>query len=302
MQSKSSRGVQQSEVWAAADALLAQGLRPTVERVRRQLGRGSPNTVGPMLETWFAGLAPRLGVSAGETGNEAPPVELRQAMDLLWRRAQEIANLDAQAALATERKLMHAQQHQVSIEREALAREVAAMTEREALRNAALARAQGQADELTVQLRELQNALQQRDGELGSVRLSLARAMEAKDAALLEHQLSVKSLTDERLRLEARYSATEHRLLEDVDRARQETRAAQKLVKEGEAQAAANRKAWDKAMMTASRQIQALTTESAELRASLAASEKRVHDLRELAIEVRTMSASRRTRRSKSAA
>lgn len=43
------RGVQMDDVWAAADAVLNQGERPTIERVRQQLGRGSPNTVGPML-------------------------------------------------------------------------------------------------------------------------------------------------------------------------------------------------------------------------------------------------------------
>lgn len=31
------------------------------------LGRGSPNTVGPMLEAWFATLAPRLASNAPET-------------------------------------------------------------------------------------------------------------------------------------------------------------------------------------------------------------------------------------------
>lgn len=53
MQTKSTRvtrGVQIDEVWAAADAVLAQGSRPTIERIRVHLGRGSPNTVAPMLD------------------------------------------------------------------------------------------------------------------------------------------------------------------------------------------------------------------------------------------------------------
>jgi hypothetical protein len=36
--------------------LLAEGLRPTIERVRQKIGRGSPNTVSPMLERGFASL------------------------------------------------------------------------------------------------------------------------------------------------------------------------------------------------------------------------------------------------------
>jgi hypothetical protein len=79
MQPQSSRGVQQHEVNAAADALLAQQVRPTVERVRLKIGHGSPNTLAPMLERWFADLAPRLGLAVGDAGQKLPP-ELLQSM------------------------------------------------------------------------------------------------------------------------------------------------------------------------------------------------------------------------------
>jgi hypothetical protein len=36
---------------SAADELIAQGARPTIERVPGRMGRGSPNTVAPMLNT-----------------------------------------------------------------------------------------------------------------------------------------------------------------------------------------------------------------------------------------------------------
>ena len=54
------RGIQESQVWEAADALVHEGLRPTIERVRQKIGSGSPNTVSPMLERWFATLGKRL--------------------------------------------------------------------------------------------------------------------------------------------------------------------------------------------------------------------------------------------------
>ena len=41
---KARRGTQEHEVWAASDALMQEGLRPTIERVRQRLGKGSPNT------------------------------------------------------------------------------------------------------------------------------------------------------------------------------------------------------------------------------------------------------------------
>ena len=42
-------GVGFEDIAGAADALLDAGERPTTERVRGFLGRGSPNTIGPLL-------------------------------------------------------------------------------------------------------------------------------------------------------------------------------------------------------------------------------------------------------------
>lgn len=303
MQSGNGRGVQQAEVSAAADALLAQGQRPTVDRVRRQLGRGSPNTVSPMLETWFVGLAPRLGYPSSENdAANAPPEEIRQAMYALWHLARDQANQEAQKALGDERDQLQAQRNQLDEERSLLARDTAALIERDKLRNAALERAQSQVDELAQQLREMQATLQQRESELGSVRVSLARAVEAKDAAQIEHQQSIQALSEERRRLEERFSATERRHLEEVDRARQEAKSAQKLLTGCEGRAAAQRKGWEEAIQLANGQIHVLKTESAELRVSLVASERRIRDLRELAVISRKTATAKRPRRTKSAA
>ena len=54
------RGITQDQVNAAADALVTAGERPTVEKIRAQLGTGSPNTVTRMLDTWRGALATRL--------------------------------------------------------------------------------------------------------------------------------------------------------------------------------------------------------------------------------------------------
>ncbi len=50
----------QSDVSHAADTLLRAGNRPTVEKIRTKLGRGSPNTINPMLDTWWKTLSARL--------------------------------------------------------------------------------------------------------------------------------------------------------------------------------------------------------------------------------------------------
>jgi len=92
-----SRGIQEADVFEAADALLAEGKRRTIERVRMKIGRGSPNTVSPMLERWFGTLPDRLVGSAAASGSKRPadndpdgmPVGVRNAADSSGRRRAE---------------------------------------------------------------------------------------------------------------------------------------------------------------------------------------------------------------------
>lgn len=96
MERKSWRGIQETDVWAAADQLLAEGLRPTIERVRQKIGRGSPNTVSPMLEHWFSTLGKRLDMGPGKNlppGAEdtTVPLVVLHAAQSLWDLAREDA-------------------------------------------------------------------------------------------------------------------------------------------------------------------------------------------------------------------
>src|SRR6516162_8980796 len=99
-------GVQLEDVCAAADALIAEGLKPTIERVRRQLGGGSPNTVSALLDDWFARLPARLigaqPVSqAGQPREDELPLTVLQAAQQFWdvaRREADQAQLQASEA------------------------------------------------------------------------------------------------------------------------------------------------------------------------------------------------------------
>jgi hypothetical protein len=46
-----------ADVEAAAGALFRESIRPTIERVRTKIGRGSPNTIAPLLEVWWVKVA-----------------------------------------------------------------------------------------------------------------------------------------------------------------------------------------------------------------------------------------------------
>ncbi len=108
------RGIQEDDVWGAADALLAEGLRPTIERVRQKIGRGSPNTVSPMLERWFASLGQRLAAGVAPSanlaaGNDADgvPVSVPNATRLLWETARREAEQVQQEAMEAARTQLH---------------------------------------------------------------------------------------------------------------------------------------------------------------------------------------------------
>ncbi len=101
------QGVQEIEVWAAADALVAAGQRPTIERVRAHLGSGSPNTVSPMLKRWFAALGPRVvAIQTDGSGSEMtqrsvkvrPEGSLPPVVDTFARKIWEVAYAEARLA------------------------------------------------------------------------------------------------------------------------------------------------------------------------------------------------------------
>src|SRR5882672_7693786 len=64
--------ISQVDVFRAADELLVQGDRPTIDRVRMRLGRGSPNTINDHLNAWWAKLGARLRDLPGQEFPQLP--------------------------------------------------------------------------------------------------------------------------------------------------------------------------------------------------------------------------------------
>ena len=104
-------GVPENDVFAAADAVLARGERPTVERVRLELGRGSPARVGGLLDQWWARLAERLN---GETRLPALPAEVSQAFVAVWQQAIHLAQGAAEQAVGEQRQVLDAERERVA--------------------------------------------------------------------------------------------------------------------------------------------------------------------------------------------
>jgi hypothetical protein len=101
------RGITAADVERAADALFRAGERPTIEKVRAKLGTGSPNTINPLLDTWWKRLAARL--DAGPAALHRLPESVAHVAEALWmqaldegrRRAAQELSRDARSAAHT---------------------------------------------------------------------------------------------------------------------------------------------------------------------------------------------------------
>ena len=84
-----SRGVSQSDVSHAADSLLRAGERPTIDKVRAKIGKGSPNTSNPLLDAWWKTLSARL--DSGPAALHRLPETVAHIAEALWMQALEEA-------------------------------------------------------------------------------------------------------------------------------------------------------------------------------------------------------------------
>lgn len=224
MQLKSTRGVQQDEVWAAADALLAEQARPTIERVRQKLGRGSPNTVAPMLESWFASLGQRLGLAEAKPEEGGIPAPLRSAMTELWSAALLVSRKTCMEELAARQAEVDTERVRLSGHASVLSALEERLQERQNSIDQALSMAQEQVSDVTARLAEATEKLERHDGDMSDLRTQLASKQKELDAAReLMHKKS-EEFEKERRKLEERGVSNERRLLEEVDRARQEAK------------------------------------------------------------------------------
>jgi len=115
-----SRGVSPRDVELAADTLLRAGERPTIERVREKIGRGSPNTINPALDAWWRRLASRL--DAGPAALHRLPETVAHVAEALWmqaleegRRRASLEQLSGERAASAERQALEVRSHVLTL-------------------------------------------------------------------------------------------------------------------------------------------------------------------------------------------
>ena len=246
-------GVPETEVFAAADRVLARGERPTVERVRIELGRGSPARVGQLLETWWEALAKRL---AGEARLPELPPEVASAFRAVWVSASEHATAGAQAALAHEQNALLAAHTSLTQERKIW--EIAIAEARELAQNA------GQAREVAeTRLADVQRLVEQQAGQLAELiqqREGLQQRAEQLAEAFDAHRNVVAAECEVQA---AHVRAVEDRAHAEIDRAREETKALHATLQRIERESSATTKRLETTLTTVRAAEHAATEQSA---------------------------------------
>ena len=215
-------GVTEAQVHAAADALLAQGERPTIERLRSHLGTGSPNTVMRFLDSWWSTLSQRL---ARRLSLPEAPAAVSEAFAQAWAVAVDAGQRLAETQIAPER---------------------AAVADALLRIDAAAAAHTGAVTELTLRLEQAQEVVRslevavaakdqrlsdlQREIGAGQARLEdLARQREALEARLRTELAHVEgergAAAKERESLQGLLRQVEDRAYTEVDRHRQDLKA-----------------------------------------------------------------------------
>lgn len=225
MQSKSTRGVQQEDVWAAADQLVADGLRPTIERVRLKIGRGSPNTVSPILDAWFATLGARLGVTDDKKPTVGElPAPVRQMMSKLWETALLSAQSVAEQGLSQAQQTLAAERTAIELRAADLVSREQGLQERQSAQDEVLQIARNQVADLTSRLEQSQALTHRRDTEIDALQLKLSDLEMQRVTDQRRSEEVIKHHAEERRQREERATITERRLMTELDRERQETK------------------------------------------------------------------------------
>jgi chromosome segregation ATPase len=280
---KTPRGIQEADVWAAADALLAEGQKPTIEKVRMHMGRGSPNTVAPMLDGWFSTLGARLGLNQQTQDlRNSVPTEVLEAAQVLWGNALQQAQDIAAQGLQLREEAAQAAQKQLESQQAKLQQREEAMQQQKMAMDSALKLAQDQREDLSRRLNEMQQQLHERDVLLEKQRLEQAALRTAQEHLREQHSKEQETAAQERQRLAEQFAGNERRMLADLDRSRQEVEKAKKSHQDAEQKTQARYEAVQTRCTTLEEELLAAQTSSLSAQQALALSKEHVQELKNM--------------------
>jgi hypothetical protein len=145
-----SRGISAADVDRTADALLRDGERPTIERIRARLAKGSPNTINPLLTAWWRRLAGRL--DAGPAALHRLPEPVLLAAEGLWLQTLDEARRRAAAEQGSKRASLAKDAQEIEIRAHVLSIRESELRDR-------IAQAEGRASQLEIEVEALTTLL-----------------------------------------------------------------------------------------------------------------------------------------------
>lgn len=228
-------GITETDVWTAADALLLEGARPTIERVRQKIGRGSPNTVSPYLETWFRSLGARIKDPGAFAAPAATPDPVAQAAAHFWEAALAEARAQQEQAYRGRWEELAREGQQLASDAEQLQQREAQLAHREQDLQEALRVATSQLAAAEDRLQAAEQQLRQRDELLKRHQLQLEDARSATQAALAESEKIRAQHAQVLEATETRHTAHERRWLNELDSERGAVKRLQARLDEAQA-------------------------------------------------------------------
>ncbi|MDM4769836.1 hypothetical protein C3942_17315 [Solimonas fluminis] len=213
------RGVTIDDITRAADQLLADGERPTIDGIRRLLGTGSPATVNALLKQYFQSLQARLNLPAPIATAAA---ELYEQVQATAREELEKERAAAEGELAAGREALAQERRDFEVERTAFHQRVADL-------NADLERHREQ-------LKATSAKLASTEKELGSQTTRATTAEAQARASEAERERAAQKHAGELQRLRDQAEGNERHLLGRIDEQKAQL---QRLVQDRERETAA---------------------------------------------------------------
>jgi chromosome segregation ATPase len=204
----SERGITAADVERAADVLLRQGSRPTIEKIRATIGSGSPNTINPLLDDWWQRLASRL--DAGPAALHRLPEGVLHVAEALWLQALDQGRQRARLELISSKRAAEEEQRRLEVRSHVLTLREAELDERLRSRERALEESREQLLQLMSVVQRDQATIRARDTRIAALETDvashrdqlknvLARAVE-KSRLLAERKKRQKATKPEKLK------------------------------------------------------------------------------------------------------
>jgi chromosome segregation ATPase len=293
-------GIRYEEVQAAAEALLARGLNPTIQRVRELLGTGSNTTISEHLKNWQQQLAETPKVILPP----AIPEAVAAALDAFWKIAVQHAEaaFDEQRAAAAQAVLEAEQSREAAIaERQQLQStindlrrelESAQTVARELADRLLVEKERRAAAETAIQAAE--QRVQAAMDSVAQIRAETAARIAQTETVLQQTRADMtQQLTEAQQRCEAerqRGEASQARLLAMLDQIRAEQKAERQAF-------TTERQDWNRQETLWREQHETQQRENAELRANLTAAGERQNaqtvELRQIRLKLKNVEAGR---------